>query len=132
MGDESLSSTLKGVDRLFIVTPGILNRVEVTKATAVATKEAGIKHVLVVSGTATASADSTESTQSMASSRMFQGWLDIESFFKELGIEATFIRLPFFMENYYGSVATVKSQSSIHMPLDPTKPFTCVVVGDAG
>ena len=50
MGDkEKLTRTLKGVHTLYIVTPGVENRAQLTIATAQAAKDAGVKHLLVVS-----------------------------------------------------------------------------------
>ena len=51
MGDAALKDTLRGVDALYIVTPGTELRVPITIATAEAAKEAGVKHIMVISGT---------------------------------------------------------------------------------
>ena len=49
-----------------------------------------------------------------------------------MGIAHTFLRLPFFVENYWGFKDGIIGQSTIYSPVDPTKPFTPVVVEDAG
>ena len=49
MGNDKLKETLKGVDALYIVTPGAENRAPLTLATAQAAKVAGVKFLLVVS-----------------------------------------------------------------------------------
>jgi len=49
MGDESLVETFKGVDTLYIVTPTVGNRASITNSTADSAKQAGVKHIGVVS-----------------------------------------------------------------------------------
>ena len=123
MGDnEKLVETFKRVDTLFIVTPGTENRAALTIATAKAAKSAGVKHLAVVS-VATAELTDTVFGRQLA---------EIEEAIKKLGIAYTFLRLPLFIENYFGFKATIQGQSSLFAPVDPTKLYTPVAVGDAG
>ena len=123
MGDnEKLVETFKGVDTLYINTPGIENRVEVTIATAKSAKKAGVKHLVVVSVP-------TADVKEMLFGRQFT---EIENSIKELELPYTFLRLPFFMENNFGLKATIQGQSSIISPVDPTKQFVDISVEDAG
>ena len=46
---DELVGTFAGVNALYINTPGVENRAELAVATAEAAKEAGVKHVVVVS-----------------------------------------------------------------------------------
>ena len=46
---DELVGTFAGVNTLYINTPGVENRAELAVATAEAAKEAGVKHVVVVS-----------------------------------------------------------------------------------
>ena len=123
MGDnEKLVETFKGVDTLFIVTPGTENRAALTIATAKAAKSAGVKHLVVVS---VATAELTDTVFGRQLS-------EIEEAIKKLGIAYTLLRLPLFIENYFGFKDTIQGQSTVFAPVDPTKPYTPVAVGDAG
>ena len=122
MGDkEKLRETLKGVHALYIVTPTAENRAQLTIATAQAAKEAGVKHLLVVSGTIV----------ELKGSSIGQQCLEIETAVSQLGVPYTILRLPFFVENYFGLKDSIKGQGAIYCPVDGTKPFTTVVVADA-
>ena len=118
---EKLVETFKGVDVLYIVTPGAENRTPLTIATAEAAKAAGVKHIAVVGGL------TTDVTGTLFSEQFTQ----IEGEIKKLGVPYTFLRLPLFMENIFGFKDTIVGQSSIYNPVDPTKPHVEVSVGDA-
>ena len=118
---DELLNTFKGVNALYIVTPPTLNRAELTIATAEAAKEAGVKAVVVVSGI---TADLTDTFGRQSS--------EMEYKVSKLGVPYTFLRLPLFVENYWAFKDSIVGQSTIYSPVDPTKPFTPVVVEDAG
>ena len=119
---DKLVGTFAGVNALYIVTPGAENRTELTIATAEAAKEAGVKHVVVVS---VLTADLTDT--------VFGKQLKtVEEKISKLGVPFTFLRLPLFVDNYWGFKDPIVGKSSIFSPVDPTKPFTPVVVEDAG
>ena len=119
---DELISTLKGVDALFIVTPGTLERATLTIKTAEAAKAAGVKFLAVVS------AATAELTDTVFGKQLSE----IEGNVSKLGVPYTFIRLPLFVENYWAFKDGIVGQSTIYSPVDPTKPFTPVVVEDAG
>ena len=122
MGEEvELPTTLKGVDALFIVTPGSEDQATLTNKTAKVAKAAGVKFIAIVSGTLT----NTDTVFGKA-------WLEIEGAISKLGVPYTILRLPLFVENYWGFIDGIVGQSSIFNPVDPTKPFTAVVMEDAG
>ena len=122
MGDkDKLKSTLKGVDALYIVTPGAENRAQLTIATAEAAKEAGVKHLLVVSVPTAGLTDTVFGAQ----------YTEIEDTIKKLGVPHTFLRLAIFVENLVIKDSIV-GQGAIYNPVDPDKLFTPVVVEDAG
>jgi len=119
---DKLVGTFAGVNALYIVTPGAENRTELTIATAEAAKEAGVKHVVVVS---VLTADLTDT--------VFGKQLKtVEEKISKLGVPFTFLRLPLFVDNCWGFKDPIVGKSSIFSPVDPTKPFTPVVVEDAG
>ena len=122
MGDkEKLRETLKGVHALYIVTPGAENRAQPTIATAQAAKEAGVKHLVVVS------VPLAELTDTILG-RQFS---EIETGVSQLGVPYTILRLPFFVDNYIELKDSIKTQGAIYSPADGTKPFTTVSVEDA-
>ena len=123
MGTAELETTLKGVDSLFIVTPGVENRAELASATAVSAKKAGVKHLVVISG------DHSEKAQA----RLFtQHFAEIEANVKAMGVPYTFFCLCLFMENYFGFKESIKDAGTIASSVDPTKPFDVVAVADIG
>ena len=123
MGDkENLKSALKGVDSLYIVTPGAKDRAPLTIATAEAAKEAGVKFLLVVSVPTANLTDTVFGAQLS----------EVEDKVGKLGVPYTFLRLPFFVENLWGFKDSIAGQGAIYCPVDPDKPHTPVVVEDAG
>ena len=122
MGSAELKSTLRGVDTLFIVTPGAENRAELVISTAKSAKEAGVKHQVVVSGR---SADRLD----LQFGRQYN---EIESTVKALGVTYTMLRLPVFFENHLGFKDMIKGEGIIHYPADPSKKFCAASVGDIG
>ena len=122
MGDkEKLIETLKGVHALYIVTPGAENRAQLTIATAQAAKEAGVKHLVVVSVL----------TANLTDTVFGRQFSEIETAVSQLGVPHTILRLPIFVENYFGFKDSIKGQGAIYCPVDGTKPFTPVAVADA-
>ena len=119
---DELITTLKGVDALFIVSPGTLDRATLTITTAEAAKAAGVKFLAVIS------APSPELSDTVFGSH----FTEIDGTISKLGVPYTFIRLPFFVDNYWAFKDGIVGQSTIYLPVDPTKPFPTVVVEDAG
>ena len=123
MGDkDNLKSALKGVDSLYIVTPGAKDRTPLTIATAEAAKEAGVKFLLVVS------IPTVNLTDTIFGAQLSE----IEDKVGKLGVPYTFLRLPFFVENLWGFKDSIIGQGAIYCSVDPDKPHTPVVVEDAG
>ena len=123
MGEEvELTTTLKGVNALFIVTPGHKDRDTLAIKTAKVAKAAGVKFIAVVSVPTAGLTDTVFGKQCAA----------IEGTILKLGVPYTILRLPLFVDNHWGFKDGIVGQSSIFNPVDPTKPFTAVVVEDAG
>ena len=117
MGDTALKDTLRGVNALYIVTPSAEQRVPITIATMEAAEEAGVKHILVISGVTTDTFFGRQLSK-------------LNSAVKTLGVPYTLILLPFFVDNYFWYKDSIKEQGVIHCPVDGTKPFISVVVSD--
>ena len=122
-GDKAhLVTVFSGVASLYIVVPGSENRAELSIKTAEAAKEAGVKHLVVVSVLTAEHTDTIFGKQCG----------EIEGAISKLGVPYTFLRLPLFVENYFAFKESIQKMSTIISPVDPTKPFTTVVVSDAG
>lgn len=120
---DKLVATFAGVHSLFIVTPSTENRAQLTVATAEAAKDASVKYVVVVS----------VSTAELTNTIFGRQFSEIEVKIKDLGLNSyTFLRLPLFVESYLAFKEPIKGKSSVFAPGDPDKPFTTVVVEDAG
>jgi len=119
---DNLTTAFTGVTSLYIVVAGSENRAELTIKTAEAAKVAGVKHLVVLSALTTEHTDTVFGKQ----------FTEIEGFVSKLGIPYTFLRLPLFVENYFGFKESIQKMSTIITPVNPTKLYTPVVVGDAG
>ena len=120
---DKLKETLKGVDALFIVTPGgVENRGALAIATAEAAKEAGVKFILVIS----------VPTAGLKHTIFGKQFSELERKFPSLGVPYAYIYLPFFVENNWGFKDTIQGQSAFYSSINGDKPFTAVVVEDAG
>ena len=121
MGEkEKLKEIFKGVDALFIVTPGVKERVSLTTLTAEAAKEAGVKFLMVISGRPSPNTFLGKQLQ------------EVEDNIIKVGVPHCFICLPFFMENNWGNRETIVGQSAFYASLSPDTPNIYVVVEDAG
>ena len=122
MGSTELETTLRGVNTLFIVTPGVENRPELAIATASSAKKAGVKHQVIVSVLTADNLDTIFGKQ----------FHKLETDVKALGVSYTFLRLPFFVDNFWAFKDSIKGASAIYNPVDPTKPLSPVLVADVG
>ena len=106
MGDKTrLVKTLKYYDRVFLVTPGAENRVELVLNGLEACKEANIDYVLVLS-----------TLTGTAGSLFDKHFVAIESAAKESGLAHTIVRLNYFDENFQ----YFTSNGVMNDPRDPT------------
>lgn len=117
---EALRDLLTGVTSLFIVTP--TNGFRLAIGVAEVAKASGVKHILTVSVLTVELIDTIYGKQ----------YGELESSVKLLQIPYTFIRLPPFVDNYWAYKRPIQQNSSFSTPGDPTKPFSAVVVEDAG
>ena len=117
---EGLRDLLTGVTSLFIVTP--TNGFRLAIGAAEVAQASGVKHILTVSVLTVELTDTIYGKQ----------YGELESSVKHLQIPYTFIRLPPFVDNYWAYKRPIQQNSSFSTPGDPTKPFSAVVVEDAG
>ena len=117
---EALRDLLTGVTSLFIVTP--TNGFRLAIGAAEVGEASGVKHILTVSVLTVELTDTIYGKQ----------YGELESSVKHLQIPYTFIRLPPFVDNYWAYKRPIQQNSCFSTPGDPTKPFSAVVVEDAG
>lgn len=118
--EEGLRELLCGVTSLFIVTP--TNGWKLAIGAARVAESSGVKHILAVSVLTVEMTDSIYGKQ----------FGELELSVKDLDIPYTLIRLPPFVDNYWAHKQPIQEKSSFSTPGDPTKPFSAVVVADAG
>lgn len=114
-----------GAAAVYIVTPGVPNRDEMVKKAATASRDAGVMNLLVVSSPLVG----TEMEDTEHLGRPFSV---IESHVKSLGVQYTILRLPFFIDNNWQHVDSIKSNSTVYGAIRPDAAFTQVAVSDIG
>ena len=119
---EKLKETFQGVNALYIVVPSSENRAQLTITTTEAAKEAEVQHVLVLSAVMIQLPDS----------KLGKPFDEIEKVVSSLGVSHIFIRLPFFIDNYYAYIASIKNKSEFYGAVDPNMPYTPVAAEDVG
>eukprot|EP00188_Purpureofilum_apyrenoidigerum_P005169 Plantae.Rhodophyta-Purpureofilum_apyrenoidigerum.ctg6465.p1 GENE.Plantae.Rhodophyta-Purpureofilum_apyrenoidigerum.ctg6465~~Plantae.Rhodophyta-Purpureofilum_apyrenoidigerum.ctg6465.p1 ORF type:complete len:327 (-),score=52.84 Plantae.Rhodophyta-Purpureofilum_apyrenoidigerum.ctg6465:320-1210(-) len=121
MGSDDLETALGGVDSLYIVSPGAINRAELSLKAMEAAKKAGVKHILQLS-VATAGSDS-----------IFGRQFDfVERGVKAIGMNYTIMRLPLFTDNYWAFKESIVGEGNIYSPVDPSMAYSPVLTEDAG
>ena len=85
-------------------------------------KSSGVKHILTISVLTVSLTDTIYGKQ----------YNELELKVQNLEMPYTIIRLPPFVDNYWGFKLPIQQKSSFGTPSDPTKPFSAVVVSDAG
>eukprot|EP00475_Leptophrys_vorax_P000455 TRINITY_DN10248_c0_g1_i2.p1 TRINITY_DN10248_c0_g1~~TRINITY_DN10248_c0_g1_i2.p1 ORF type:complete len:296 (+),score=39.81 TRINITY_DN10248_c0_g1_i2:128-1015(+) len=119
---EEFATALVGVDYVFVIAPGHIDRTKVANAAIDAAKAAGVKFILVLS---VLTADLTET--------IFGGqFASVEANVKASGVPFAIIRLPLFTENIYGFADSIKDASAIYSSYEPDKPYTTVSTDDVG
>jgi uncharacterized protein YbjT (DUF2867 family) len=107
---ETLATALKGVDKLFLVTPETLNAPELVSNLVTEAKKAGIKYIVRLSAMG---------ESSIASVRLH---LEGEKFIEESGIPFTILRPNTFMQffvNFYGP--TIKNNNAFYGSVEDAK-----------
>ena len=117
---NELIEIFKDVDVLFIVTPSSADRVDLTRTTAEAAREAGVKHILSLGN---------PSGPQIALGKQMN---EIESIITNLGLNYTVLALPWFMENYFFYKETIQKFSAVYDALDPIKRFPAISMDDLG
>lgn len=111
---ETISTSLSGVEKLFLLTPAMLDIVEITSNFVDEAKKAGVKQIvkLSVMGAGTEPPRTTDGRLNREAERVIEN----------SGISYTHLRPNYFMQNFvnfYGQ--TIKTQNAFYLPLADTK-----------
>jgi len=120
---EALTGVLKGVDHALIVTPGDENRTNLAINGINAAKAAGVHFIAVISVSTVANAPES------LFARQFK---PIEDHIKKVGVPHAIIRLPIFIDNYWGHKPSIASQGHIYAPVRPDAKHSQISTADAG
>ena len=110
----------KGVDAVFIVTPGCEDRAAVAISYAKAAAAAGVTKLVVISVPFKAS-------DMHLFARQFR---ELEAGVREVSSDAVFLGLPFFTDNQWGNAGTIKSMGKIFAPVKPDAAFVSIAAQD--
>jgi uncharacterized protein YbjT (DUF2867 family) len=102
---ETLAKAFEGVDAFFFVSPLVENMVELAANLINAAKKAGVKHIV------RSSANGATPDAPIAMGKLHG---QVEVLIKNSGIPYTIIQPAGFFQNFFGSVATIKSQSAFY------------------
>ena len=123
MADPStLSAPLAGADAAYIVVPGHIDRTNLSLNALEACKTAKVGFVLMLS---LCSADSKGEI-------FADQFTPLEDATKASGLKHCIVRLPMFLENIGAQVGAIKDNGQFYTPLEPSKPYNSVSVGDVG
>ena len=119
---KALVTVLNGVKVVFVVVPPTADRATLSIGAIKACKDAGVQHVVVVSGMSADKVGTIFADQFTA----------IEQYTKTAGIPYTIVRLPLFMENVLGQMQSIASNLQFYSALDSNKRYSAASVGDIG
>ncbi|MGC1356785.1 MAG: NmrA family NAD(P)-binding protein [Xanthobacteraceae bacterium] len=125
-GDRpALVEALKGVTSVFVVTGHNPNMVEQQNNVLDAALEAGVQHLVRVSGSRFFVVPDSPSV-------IGRGHYAIEERLRGSGIKWVILRPGFFMQNIFGQAASIKNDSKIILPFPADLPFAFIDVRDTG
>mmetsp|Transcript_30622 Transcript_30622/g.51739 ORF Transcript_30622/g.51739 Transcript_30622/m.51739 type:complete len:927 (+) Transcript_30622:81-2861(+) len=119
---DLLPQELAGVQVAFIVTPGHVDRTNLTVTGIKACAGAGVGHIVVLSVCSVVKTETTFAKQ----------FIPIEEAVAEAGVPYTIVRLPMFMDNILGQLENVAVKGEFYTPLEQGKTMNHVVVDDIG
>jgi uncharacterized protein YbjT (DUF2867 family) len=110
---DTLSAALRGVDKLFLLTPFQPNMVDLTSNLVNEAKNAGVKHIIKQSVLG------ADAEQAITPSRLHR---QAEKIIEESGIPFTFLRPNFFMQNFVTFYSNfIKTQGAFYVPAGDAK-----------
>jgi uncharacterized protein YbjT (DUF2867 family) len=110
---DTLSAALRGVDKLFLLTPFQSNMVDLTSNLVNEAKNAGVKYIIKQSVLG------ADAEQAITPSRLHR---QAEKIIEESGIPFTFLRPNFFMQNFVTFYSNfIKTQGAFYVPAGDAK-----------
>lgn len=120
---ETLPAALQGVSTVFIVVPGHADRTQLTLSAIKACKDAGVKHVVMLSVMTAVKPGTIFGDQ----------FIPIEEATRASGLSYTIVRLPMFMENVLGQLQSIQGPDGVfYTPLADDAKYNCVALSDVG
>jgi uncharacterized protein YbjT (DUF2867 family) len=108
----SLEPALDGIERVYLVSPPSLDQVKVQTSFVDIAVRKGAKHIVKLSALGAAS-DSPVG--------LLRAHAEIEAHIRKSGIDYTFLRPHFFMENLLANAATTRNDGAIYSPLSAAR-----------
>ena len=105
---ETISAAMRGVDKLFLITPFHLDQVAMKSAAIQAAKQAGVKHIVMSTGVGAG-------PDAAAEIGRWHGKNQEEV--KATGIPYTFLQPGFFMQNLLMFAESIREQGEFYLPL---------------
>jgi len=121
---DVLKNAFAGVDTAIIIIPSE-GRSIITHILVAEAKAARVKHAVVLSARIAGTAGYT-------TTRFGRQFRMVEEAWKESGINYTILRLPFFLENEYANVESIKNNGTVQYPVASDRPWTYISVADIG
>jgi uncharacterized protein YbjT (DUF2867 family) len=121
-GVDSLVDTLKDFDRIFIVTPGVLEKEQLVCNILNAAKQCNRIKFVAISSMLMAGSDTIFGKQ----------FEHVEQHVKNSGLEYSILQLPPFIDNLWLYSAPIKVDRVFYDPRLPDKPHTPICVQDVG
>jgi len=118
----SLERALEGIDRVYLLSPPSEDQFKVQSVFVDSAKRKGVKHIVKLSALG-AALDSPAG--------ILRAHAQIEEYIRKSGIDYTFLRPHFFMENLLMNVATVQKDGAIYSPLGEAR-ISTISVEDIG
>jgi uncharacterized protein YbjT (DUF2867 family) len=110
---DTLSAALRGIDKLFLLTPFQSNMVDLTSNLVNEAKNAGVRYIVKQSVLG------ADAEPGITSSRLHR---QAEKVIEESGIPFTFLRPNFFMQNFITFYShSIKTQGSFYVPAEDAK-----------
>ncbi|MGI8996536.1 MAG: SDR family oxidoreductase [Pyrinomonadaceae bacterium] len=108
---DTISAALKGVEKMFLLTPLVPNMVELTSNAAREAKQAGVQQIVKLSGMGAGA------EPGITLGRLHR---EAEKIIEDSGIAFTHLRPSSFFQNYLG-LPTIKTQGTFYLPLGEAK-----------
>jgi uncharacterized protein YbjT (DUF2867 family) len=108
---DTFSAAFEGIEKIFLLTPLVLNMVELTASVVGEARKAGVRHIVKLSGMG------ADAEPGIELGRLHR---EAEKIIESSGIAFTHLRPNSFFQNYLG-LPTIKTQGTFYLPLGDAK-----------